>query len=87
MEPTGRTVVMAAFRASLYELGVDMGDRMAYALLPPTYIVNDEDFKAVDDAIKAMHADGTLLKLSQQYYGLDLTSAAGTFDFSILNQW
>ncbi|GER79738.1 MAG: amino acid ABC transporter substrate-binding protein [Anaerolineaceae bacterium] len=29
--------------------------------------------KAVDDAVKAMHADGTLSKLSIQWYGSDLT--------------
>jgi len=34
-----------------------------------------------------MHADGTLLKLSQQYYGLDLTTAAGAFDLAQLKQW
>jgi polar amino acid transport system substrate-binding protein len=41
----------------------------------------------VSELLKAMHADGTLLKLSQQYYGLDLTSAADTFDLSMLKQW
>jgi polar amino acid transport system substrate-binding protein len=29
--------------------------------------------KAVDDAIKAMHADGTLSALSIQWFGYDLT--------------
>lgn len=41
----------------------------------------------VTEVIKAMHADGTLLKLSQQYYGMDLTTAAGKFDLSQLKQW
>ncbi|MEW5870333.1 MAG: transporter substrate-binding domain-containing protein [Chloroflexota bacterium] len=40
----------------------------------------------VTEIIKAMHADGTLLKLSQQYYNLDLTSAAGKFDLAQLKQ-
>jgi hypothetical protein len=34
-----------------------------------------------------LHADGTLLKLSQQYYGSDLTSAAAKFDLNALGQW
>jgi polar amino acid transport system substrate-binding protein len=41
----------------------------------------------VSKIIQAMHEDGTLLKLSEQYYGLDLTSAAGDFDLSQLKQW
>jgi polar amino acid transport system substrate-binding protein len=39
------------------------------------------------EIILQMHADGTLLQLSQQYYGVDLTSAAGEFDVGMLNQW
>lgn len=42
--------------------------------------------EAVTAAIQAMHADGTLLALSEQYYGADLTSAAAKFDLSLLNQ-
>jgi polar amino acid transport system substrate-binding protein len=38
--------------------------------LDPTSMV-----KAVDDAVKAMHADGTLTKLSTQWFGSDLTQA------------
>jgi polar amino acid transport system substrate-binding protein len=30
---------------------------------------------ALDDAVKAMHADGTLTKLSNQWFGVDLTQA------------
>ncbi len=41
----------------------------------------------VSKIIKAMHDDGTLLKLSQQYYGLDLTTAAEAFDLAALKQW
>jgi polar amino acid transport system substrate-binding protein len=36
--------------------------------------------------IQQMHQDGTLLKLSQQYYQQDLTAAAGRFDLQTLNQ-
>ncbi|MFU8772761.1 MAG: transporter substrate-binding domain-containing protein, partial [Anaerolineales bacterium] len=39
------------------------------------------------EIILDMHADGTLLQFSQQYYGVDLTSAAGEFDVGMLNQW
>lgn len=41
----------------------------------------------VSKILQEMHADGTLLKLSQQYYGLDLTTAAGAFDLAQLKQW
>jgi polar amino acid transport system substrate-binding protein len=41
----------------------------------------------VSKILQEMHADGTLLKLSQQYYGLDLTTAAGEFDLAQLKQW
>jgi polar amino acid transport system substrate-binding protein len=43
--------------------------------------------KEVSRVLKEMHDDGTLLKLSQQYYGLDLTTAAGQFDLDALKQW
>jgi polar amino acid transport system substrate-binding protein len=39
------------------------------------------------EIILEMHTDGTLLQLSQQYYGVDLASAAGEFDIGMLNQW
>lgn len=34
----------------------------------------------VSEAISGLHKDGTLLQLSQKWYGTDLTSAAATFD-------
>ena len=43
--------------------------------------------KKVSEIIQGLHADGTLLKLSQQYYGSDLTSAAAKFDLNALGQW
>jgi len=43
--------------------------------------------KKISEIIQQMHKDGTLLKLSQQYYNLDLTSAAEKFDISTLKQW
>jgi polar amino acid transport system substrate-binding protein len=43
--------------------------------------------KKVTEILQQMHADGTMLKLSQKYYGLDLTTAAGEFDVNMLNQY
>ena len=40
---------------------------------------------AVTEAIQALHAEGTLAKLSEKYYGTDLTGAAATFDLSQLD--
>ena len=36
----------------------------------------------VSEIVAGLHKDGTLLQLSQKYYGADLTSAAATFDAS-----
>lgn len=41
----------------------------------------------ITDIILELHADGTLLQLSQQYFGLDLTTAAGLFDWEMLGQF
>ncbi|HSF81995.1 MAG TPA: transporter substrate-binding domain-containing protein [Anaerolineales bacterium] len=43
--------------------------------------------KEVSRIIAEMHADGTLLKFSQEHYGIDYTSAAATFDLSAFKQW
>lgn len=43
--------------------------------------------KRVSEIIQELHKDGTLLKFSQKYYGLDLTSAAAQFDLNQLGQW
>lgn len=43
--------------------------------------------KKVSEIIQKMHSDGTLLQLSQKYYGMDLTTAAANFDLVALNQW
>jgi polar amino acid transport system substrate-binding protein len=40
----------------------------------------------VNEIIQQMHDDGTLLKISLQYYGEDLTTAAGQFDIHALDQ-
>lgn len=41
----------------------------------------------VTEIILAMHADGTLVKLSEEFYGTDLASAAVDFDVEALDQF
>ena len=43
--------------------------------------------KKVSELIQGLNSDGTLLQLSQKYYGLDLTTAAASFDLAALKQW
>lgn len=43
--------------------------------------------KKVSEVIQGLNTDGTLLQISQKYYGLDLTTAAAAFDLAALNQW
>jgi polar amino acid transport system substrate-binding protein len=43
--------------------------------------------KEVSTIIQGLNSDGTLLQLSEKYYGLDLTTAAASFDLAALNQW
>ncbi len=43
--------------------------------------------KQVSDIIQGLNSDGTLLQLSQKYYGIDLTTAAASFNLAALNQW
>ncbi len=40
----------------------------------------------VTDVINSLHNDGTLKALSEQYFGLDLASAAASYDWAALNQ-
>jgi polar amino acid transport system substrate-binding protein len=41
---------------------------------------------AVDTAIAKLHAAGTLKQLSQQFFGVDYATAAGTFDLASIHQ-
>jgi polar amino acid transport system substrate-binding protein len=41
----------------------------------------------VTELIQQMHQDGTLKKLSEEFYGMDLASAAAKFDVNALNQF
>jgi polar amino acid transport system substrate-binding protein len=40
----------------------------------------------VTEIVKALHADGTLLELSMQWYGIDYTTAASNFDLTPINK-
>jgi polar amino acid transport system substrate-binding protein len=40
----------------------------------------------VDEILRGLHADGTLKALSQQYFGVDYATAAGSFDLVSLGQ-
>ena len=41
----------------------------------------------VSEILTEMHKDGTLVKLSNEFYGLDLATAAASFDLASLNQF
>ena len=43
--------------------------------------------KKVSEIIQGLNTDGTLLKFSQTYYSIDLTTAAAPFDLAALKQW
>jgi polar amino acid transport system substrate-binding protein len=64
-----------------------LGDPIFFEYLAPAFdrssSLNALSFIAkVSGVVAGLHKDGTLLKLSQQYYGTDLTSAAAKFDAS-----
>lgn len=64
-----------------------LGDPVYFEYLAPAIDRNSSlDPKAfiakVSEIVAGLHKDGTLLQLSQKYYGIDLTSAAATFDAS-----
>lgn len=43
--------------------------------------------KKVSEIIQGLNTDGTLLTLSQKYFGIDQTTAAASFDLAALKQW
>jgi polar amino acid transport system substrate-binding protein len=43
--------------------------------------------KKISEVIQGLNTDGTLLTLSTKYYGIDLTTAAASFDLAALKQW
>ncbi len=68
-----------------------LGDAVLFEYLAPAFDRSSPEdntsFRAkVDELVKAMHSDGTLKKLSEQHYGIDLASKAAEFDVSKLKQ-
>jgi polar amino acid transport system substrate-binding protein len=64
-----------------------LGDTLFFEYLAPAIDRNSQlDPKSfiakVSEIINGMHKDGSLTKLSMQYYGTDLTTAAASFDAS-----
>lgn len=85
-EPTGQGVINDGL--PLKQLGEPVYFEYLAAALDKTSSKDSIPLaQEVSRIISEMHADGTLLKLSEQYYGLDLTTAAGEFDLAQLNQW
>jgi polar amino acid transport system substrate-binding protein len=68
-----------------------LGDPLYFEYLAPAIDRNSsldtQSFIAkTSEIVAGMHADGTLLQLSQKYYGTDLTSAAATFEATQLGK-
>lgn len=64
-----------------------LGDPVYFEYLAPAFdrnsSLNPLSFIAkVSEIVTGLHKDGTLLQLSQKYYGIDLTTAAASFDAS-----
>ena len=64
-----------------------LGDPVFFEYLAPAFDRNSSlsplTFIAkVSEVVSGLHKDGTLLKLSQQWYGMDLATAAASFDAS-----
>jgi polar amino acid transport system substrate-binding protein len=64
-----------------------LGDPLYFEYLAPAVDRNSaldatSFISKVSEIVAGLHKDGTLLQLSQKYYGADLTSAAATFDAS-----
>jgi polar amino acid transport system substrate-binding protein len=68
-----------------------LGDPLYYEFDAPAFDRSSSlDSKSliakVNEIIQGMHKDGTLKQLSTKWYGADYTSAAATFDISLLNK-
>jgi polar amino acid transport system substrate-binding protein len=61
-------------------------DYVAAAIDRQTSKESTSFIEKITETIQAMHRDGTLVRLSQQYYGQDTTTAAGRFDVRALEQ-
>jgi polar amino acid transport system substrate-binding protein len=85
-QPTGAGVIADGF--ALRQLGEPVFFEYLGAAIDIASTPDPVPFvQKITEVILELHADGTLLQLSQQYYGIDLTSAAGLFDWDMLDQF
>jgi polar amino acid transport system substrate-binding protein len=85
-QPTGAGVI--ADGLPLKQLGDPVYYEYLAGAVDKFHSLDSASFVArLDEVLQEMHSDGTLLEMSQEYYGLDLASAAGEFDVSQLNQF
>ena len=84
-EPTGQAFIAGG--KSIKELGSPIFFEYLSAAIDKKHSKDPVSLlHKVTEIIQQMHSDGTLLKLSQQYYGVDLTTAAAKFDLTGLGQ-
>ncbi len=85
-QPTGAGVIADGF--PLKQLGEPVFFEYLGAAIDIASTPDPVPFvQKVTEIILELHADGTLLQLSNEYYGLDLTTAAGLFDWEMLDQF
>jgi polar amino acid transport system substrate-binding protein len=85
-QPTGAGVIADGF--PLKQLGEPVFFEYLGAAIDIASTPDPVPFvQKVTEIILELHADGTLLQLSNKYYGLDLTTAAGLFDWEMLDQF
>jgi len=85
-QPTGAGVIADGF--PLKQLGEPVFFEYLAGAIDIASTPDPESFvQKVTDIINELHADGTLLTLSNKYYGIDLTTAAGLFDWEMLDQF
>ena len=85
-EPTGQAFIAGG--QPLKELGEPVFFEYLAAAIDKKASKDPTSFvKKVSEVIQQMHSDGTLQKLSQQYYSTDLATAAAKFDVNSLAQF
>ncbi len=84
-EPTGQAFIASG--KPIKELGGPIFFEYLAAAIDKKHSKDPISFlHKVTEIIQQMHSDGTLLKLSQKYYSVDLATAAAKFDLSGLGQ-
>ncbi len=85
-EPTGQAFIAGG--KPIKELGGPIFFEYLAAAIDKKHSSDAKSFvNKLTEIIQQMHTDGTLLKLSQQYYQTDLTTAAAKFDVNALAQF